>query len=246
MNAQVNTPEGGEPQDFGFYRADAPLRCKLHLLPGAFLFGPGLIPASAKAAAGAFAMEIGLRLGDARVRCVFVHAGAPSELLKLTVIREADGDEQYAEGRPDLWTAAADDPIGPWIGRIERYHVDEKCWVNSNESVGETKAQWSDSPLRLQARPGGLFASDAYLKLTLDGNVRIAAPARWAIGDPKQIAVEWAPKGSGRCLVARVEAFIGDDSEPMLTSFLVESLELSEWRKHHHNGHLQRSCTDTL
>ena len=77
----------------------------------------------------------------------------------------------------------------------------------------------------MQARPGAPFASDDIKKWALDGQIRIAAPASWVAGDQKTIAVEWAPAGSGRCLVARVEVLVGDDGAPTLASFLVEDLD---------------------
>ena len=71
----VNTPDGGEPQDYGIHRRGEPHVAKF--LPRAFLYGPNLFPAAAKGPPGAFATEVGLRLADARVRVVFVHAGLP-------------------------------------------------------------------------------------------------------------------------------------------------------------------------
>ena len=45
----------------------------------------------------------------------------------------------------------------------------------------------------------------------------------WAAGDQKSLAVEWAPVGAKKCLVARVEILMG--AEPKMTSFLVEDLD---------------------
>ena len=52
-----------------------------------------------------------------------------------------------------------------------------------------------------------------------------AAPCsgRWKTGDQKSLAVEWAPVGAKKCLVARVEILMG--AEPKMTSFLVEDLD---------------------
>ena len=50
-----------------------------------------------------------------------------------------------------------------------------------------------------------------------------AVPRNWAAGDQKSLAVEWAPVGAKKCLVARVEILMGD--EPKMTSFLVEDLD---------------------
>ena len=77
----------------------------------------------------------------------------------------------------------------------------------------------------MQARPGAPFASDDYLKYDLDGQIRIAVPGRWAAGDQKSLAVEWAPVGAKKCLVARVEILMSDDGAPKMTSFLVEDLD---------------------
>ena len=46
-----------------------------------------------------------------------------------------------------------------------------------------------------------------------------------AAGDQKSLAVEWAPVGAKKCLVARVEILMGDDGAPKMTSFLVEDLD---------------------
>ena len=89
----------------------------------------------------------------------------------------------------------------------------------------ENRAKWSASPLKLQARPGAPFASDDYHKCDLDGQIRIAVPSRWAAGDQKSLAVEWAPVGAKKCLVARVEILMSDDGAPKMTSFLVEDLD---------------------
>ena len=182
---------------------------------------------------GAFATEVGLRLADARVRVVFVHAGTPTaELLRFTVIREADaGDTNYAVDRRDLWAEGSKDRA-PWQGTIQRYNAEEECWINESVSKSteedaswcvENRAKWSASPLTLQARPGAPFASDDYLKYDLDGQIRIAVPQNWAAGDQKSLAVEWAPVGAKKCLVARVEILMG--AEPKMTSFLVEDLD---------------------
>ena len=88
----------------------------------------------------------------------------------------------------------------------------------------ENRAKWSASPLKLQARPGAPFASDDYLKYDLDGQIRIAVPCTWKTGDQKSLAVEWAPVGAKKCLVARVEILMGEN-EPKMTSFLVEDLD---------------------
>ena len=223
----VNTPNAGEAADYGTYRASEPLRSKQ--LPRAFLFGPSVLPPAAKAEPGAWATEIGLRLADARVRVVFV---ATAELLRFTVIREADGDANYAQDRQDLWADSA--APSAWQGSVQRFDVEDECWVAESVSggteedtswCGENRAEWSDSPLSLQARPGAAFASDDYLKYALDGPIRVAAPASWAAGDQKTLAVEWAPAGSRRCLVARVEVRMGDAGAPSLASFLVEDLD---------------------
>ena len=71
---------------------------------------------------------------------------------------------------------------------------------------------------------GAPFASDDYLKYDLDGQIRIAVPRNWAAGDQKSLAVEWAPAGAKKCLVARVEILMGEN-EPRMTSFLVEDLD---------------------
>ena len=47
---------------------------------------------------------------------------------------------------------------------------------------------------------------------------------RWGNGDQKSLAVEWAPVGAKKCLVARVEILMGEN-EPKMTSFLVEDLD---------------------
>ena len=236
----VNTPDGGEPQDYGIHRKGEPHVAKF--LPRAFLYGPNLFPAAAKGPPGAFATEVGLRLADARVRVVFVHAGLPlgggAGLLRFTVIREADGDSNYAVGRRDLWAEwAGPKERGPWQGTIQRYNAEEECWINESVSGGteedaswcvENRAKWSASPLKLQARPGAPFASDDYLKHDLDGQIRIAVPTRWAAGDQKSLAVEWAPVGAKKCLVARVEILMDADGAPRMTSFLVEDDEVLE------------------
>ena len=50
------------------------------------------------------------------------------------------------------------------------------------------------------------------------------ASSEWrAAGDQKSLAVEWAPVGAKKCLVARVEILMG--AEPTMTSFLVEDLD---------------------
>ena len=46
----------------------------------------------------------------------------------------------------------------------------------------------------------------------------------WKTGDQKSLAVEWAPVGAKKCLVARVEVLMGKN-EPKMTSFLVEDLD---------------------
>ena len=46
----------------------------------------------------------------------------------------------------------------------------------------------------------------------------------WKTGDQKSLAVEWAPLGAKKCLVARVEILMGEN-EPKMTSFLVEDLD---------------------
>ena len=51
----------------------------------------------------------------------------------------------------------------------------------------------------------------------------IGALAISAAGDQKSLAVEWAPVGAKKCLVARVEILMG--AEPKMTSFLVEDLD---------------------
>ena len=89
----------------------------------------------------------------------------------------------------------------------------------------ENRAKWSASPLKLQARPGAPFASDDYLKYDLDGQIRIAVPGTWKTGDQKSLAVEWAPVGAKKCLVARVEILMDADGAPKMTSFLVEDLD---------------------
>ena len=75
------------------------------------------------------------------------------------------------------------------------------------------------------SRPGAPFASDDYLKYDLDGQIRIAVPGTWKTGDQKSLAVEWAPVGAKKCLVARVEILMSDDGAPKMTSFLVEDLD---------------------
>ena len=75
------------------------------------------------------------------------------------------------------------------------------------------------------ARPGAPFASDDYLKHDLDGQIRIAVPGTWKTGDQKSLAVEWAPVGAKKCLVARVEILMDADGAPKMTSFLVEDLD---------------------
>ena len=67
--------------------------------------------------------------------------------------------------------------------------------------------------------------SDDYLKCDLDGQIKIAVPGRWAAGDQKSLAVEWAPVGAKKCLVARVEILMDADGAPRMTSFLVEDLD---------------------
>jgi len=52
----------------------------------------------------------------------------------------------------------------------------------------------------------------------------IGALAISAAGDQKSLAVEWAPVGAKKCLVARVEILMGEN-EPKMTSFLVEDLD---------------------
>ena len=47
----------------------------------------------------------------------------------------------------------------------------------------------------------------------------------WKTGDQKSLAVEWAPVGAKKCLVARVEILMSDDGAPKMTSFLVEDLD---------------------
>ena len=47
----------------------------------------------------------------------------------------------------------------------------------------------------------------------------------WKTGDQKSLAVEWAPVGAKKCLVARVEILMGADGAPKMTSFLVEDLD---------------------
>ena len=49
-------------------------------------------------------------------------------------------------------------------------------------------------------------------------------PGTWKTGDQKSLAVEWAPVGAKKCLVARVEILMGE-KEPKMTSFLVEDLD---------------------
>ena len=49
------------------------------------------------------------------------------------------------------------------------------------------------------------------------------ASREWKTGDQKSLAVEWAPVGAKKCLVARVEILMG--AEPKMTSFLVEDLD---------------------
>ena len=39
------------------------------------------------------------------------------------------------------------------------------------------------------------------------------------------MAVEWAPVGAKKCLVARVEILMDADGAPKMTSFLVEDLD---------------------
>ena len=73
--------------------------------------------------------------------------------------------------------------------------------------------------------PGAPFASDDYLKYDLDGQIRIAVPSTWKTGDQKSLAVEWAPLGAKKCLVARVEILMDADGAPKMTSFLVEDLD---------------------
>ena len=73
--------------------------------------------------------------------------------------------------------------------------------------------------------PSAPFASDDYLKYDVDGQIRIAVPGTWKTGDQKSLAVEWAPVGAKKCLVARVEILMGDDGAPKMTSFLVEDLD---------------------
>ena len=139
----------------------------------------------------------------------------------------------YAVGRRDLWAEGSKES-GPWQGTIQRYNAEEECWINESVSGGteedaswcvENRAKWSASPLSLQARPGAPFASDDYLKYDVDGQIRIAVPGKWAAGDQKSLAVEWAPVGAKKCLVARVEILMSDDGAPKMTSFLVEDLD---------------------
>ncbi len=134
-------------------------------------------------------------------------------------------------GRRDLWAEGSKES-GPWQGTIQRYNAEEECWINESVSGGteedaswcvENRAKWSASPLSLQARPGAPFASDDYLKYDVDGQIRIAVPGKCAAGDQKSLAVEWAPVGAKKCLVARVEILMG--AEPTMTSFLVEDLD---------------------
>ena len=47
----------------------------------------------------------------------------------------------------------------------------------------------------------------------------------WKTGDQKSLAVEWAPVGAKKCLVARVEILMDADGAPRMTSFLVEDLD---------------------
>ena len=53
----------------------------------------------------------------------------------------------------------------------------------------------------------------------------VRIPRNWAAGDQKSLAVEWAPVGAKKCLVARVEILMSDDGAPKMTSFLVEDLD---------------------
>ena len=53
----------------------------------------------------------------------------------------------------------------------------------------------------------------------------IGALAISAAGDQKSLAVEWAPVGAKKCLVARVEILMDADGAPKMTSFLVEDLD---------------------
>ena len=55
--------------------------------------------------------------------------------------------------------------------------------------------------------------------------IRIAVPGRLATGEQKSLAVEWAPVGAKKCLVARVEILMDADGAPKMTSFLVEDLD---------------------
>ena len=125
-----------------------------------------------------------------------------------------------------------------YTGKLEgegTIHSIRRCPVDDGEgdqvghriyAVDASRRQqslWSASPLTLQARPGALFASDDYLKYDLDGQISIAVPSSWAAGDQKSLAVEWAPVGAKKCLVARVEILMG--AEPTMTSFLVEDLD---------------------
>ena len=139
----------------------------------------------------------------------------------------------YAVGRRDLWAEGSKES-GPWQGTIQRYNAEEECWINESVSKSteedaswcvENRAKWSASPLTLQARPGAPFASDDYLKYDLDGQIRIAVPGRLAAGEQKSLAVEWAPVGANKCLVARVEILMDADGAPKMTSFLVEDLD---------------------
>ena len=142
-------------------------------------------------------------------------------------------DAADAVGRRDLWAEwAGPKDRGPYQGTIQRYNAEEECWISESVSESteedaswcvENRAKWSASPLKLQARPGAPFASDDYLKYDLDGQIRIAVPSTWKTGDQKSLAVEWAPVGAKKCLVARVEILMG--AEPKMTSFLVEDLD---------------------
>ena len=166
---------------------------------------------------------------------------SPRRVQKTTVLIHV---REGAEREPYLWATVPSGNVGVSVDglRLGVVGVEEANELRGTHFSGmrvhqgrplggrgrwcvENRAKWSASPLKLQARPGAPFASDDYLKHDLDGQIRIAVPTRWAAGDQKSLAVEWAPVGAKKCLVARVEILMDADGAPRMTSFLVEDLD---------------------
>ena len=168
---------------------------------------------------------------------------SPRRVQKTTVLIHV---REGAEREPYLWATVPSGNVGVSVDglRLGVVGVEEAnelgcahfsgMRVHQGRPLGgrgrepwcvENRAKWSASPLKLQARPGAPFASDDYLKYDLDGQIRIAVPGTWKTGDQKSLAVEWAPVGAKKCLVARVEILMDADGAPKMTSFLVEDLD---------------------